>query len=123
MSRQQEFSSNAELCCEIAEMSGLETHRVRLLAMSRVWRELAADEKRISDLVRAVDDLLPPRPILSEPDEKRLPAGFMPRLARQLLGGHHARKAARDGLRGGTPAFVKAEETSDRQIFPPARVA
>ena len=57
MSDQQEYRRYAELCNQMAEESGFVTHRAALHSMAHAWLKLAAEEDRIADLVREVDNL------------------------------------------------------------------
>lgn len=86
MSKQQEYLSNSDQCCEIASMSDNDVHRKTLLSMAKTWRTLAAEEERIADLVKAVDDLFPQQLNRPHPDEIRTPTGLIHRLEQTGIG-------------------------------------
>ena len=55
MSNQEDFLRYAEECNRMAENGDVAGHRDKLERMSHVWRQLAAEEERIADLIRDVD--------------------------------------------------------------------
>jgi hypothetical protein len=86
MSKQQEYLLNSDQCCEIAGMSGNGKHREALLAMAKTWQMLAAEEERIADLVKAVDELFPPLANQPHPHGIRPPNGLVHRLEETRVG-------------------------------------
>jgi hypothetical protein len=82
MSNQQEFLGFAEQCSQMAEEGEVAERRDALERMAHVWRQLAAEEERIEDLVRAVDQLfLPPVNPASPPNRGKARRGFIGQLA------------------------------------------
>jgi hypothetical protein len=86
MASDREYRQYAEQCTRMAQLDELASHRDELKAMARAWRILAAEEERIADLVRAVDQLFAapstiPKPV---PRNKRL-RGLIPRLSDSFL--------------------------------------
>ena len=57
MSNQEDFLHYAEECRQLVEDGDVAAHRTSLETMARTWRQLAAEEERIADLVREVDHL------------------------------------------------------------------
>lgn len=55
MSNQQDFLRYAEQCSRMAEDGDVAGRRDALETMSHVWRQLAAEEERIADLIREID--------------------------------------------------------------------
>jgi hypothetical protein len=101
VSKQQEYLWNADQCCEMAALSGLDDRRETLFAMAGKWRELAADEERIADLVRAVDELFPPK--VGEPVGIGISRGLFALLQDSLLG----RKLMRKTKNGTSCSFAQ----------------
>jgi hypothetical protein len=57
MSSQQDFRRYADQCKRLAADNDVAADRDALHRMADTWLQLAAEEERIADLVRAVDDL------------------------------------------------------------------
>ncbi len=63
MSNHEDFLRYADECISLAEDGDVARHRATLETMAQTWRRLAAEEERIADLIREVDNLF------STPDE------------------------------------------------------
>lgn len=57
MSNHEDFLHYAEECRQLAADGDVAAHRATLETMAQTWRQLAAEEERIADLVREVDHL------------------------------------------------------------------
>jgi hypothetical protein len=57
MPNRQDFLRFAEQCSRMVEDDDVADRRETLENMARAWRQLAAEEERIDDLVQAVDQL------------------------------------------------------------------
>ncbi len=57
MSNHEDFLRYADECMSLAEDGDVARHRAALETMARTWRRLAAEEERIADLIREVDNL------------------------------------------------------------------
>jgi hypothetical protein len=57
VSKPQEFRRYAEQCKRLVEDGDVAAHRDALHSMAHAWLQLAAEEERISDFVREVDNL------------------------------------------------------------------
>jgi len=55
MSDAAEFLSHAAQCFQLADKAESAEQRMSLLKMAQVWRDLADEEKRITQLVREAD--------------------------------------------------------------------
>lgn len=55
MSKQQEFLQFADQCERMADPGDIASRFDALAAMARAWRQLAADEERLDNLIRDVD--------------------------------------------------------------------
>ncbi len=57
MSNHEDFLRYADECILLAEDGDVARHRAALQTMAQAWRRLAAEEERIADLIREVDNL------------------------------------------------------------------
>ncbi len=57
MSNHEDFLRYADECILLAEDGDVARHRAALEDMAQTWRRLAAEEERIADLIREVDNL------------------------------------------------------------------
>lgn len=57
MSNHEDFLRYADECILLAKDGDVARHRATLETMARTWRQLAAEEERIADLIREVDHL------------------------------------------------------------------
>ena len=57
MSARQDFLQYADRCKRLIEDGDVTSHRQALYSMAHAWRQLADEEERIADFVRAVDGL------------------------------------------------------------------
>ena len=57
MSNHEQFLRYADECIRLAEDGDVARHRAVLQSMAQTWRRLAAEEERIADLIREVDNL------------------------------------------------------------------
>ncbi len=86
MASYREYMLYAEQCSRLAEHEAIGNHRDELKAMAHAWRKLAAEEERIADLVRAVDQLFPVPSMPANPSGRsRRLRGLIPRLSESLL--------------------------------------
>ena len=60
MSDHEKFLRYADTCRLLAEGDDVARHRNTLETMAQAWRRLAAEEERIADLIREVDNLFSP---------------------------------------------------------------
>lgn len=60
MSNQKEFERFAEQYRRLAEDDDVAVDRDALQSMAHAWLQLAAEEERIADLVRAADEIFSP---------------------------------------------------------------
>jgi hypothetical protein len=57
VSEREDFMRYADACTLLAEDGDVARHRATLQTMAQAWRRLAAEEERIADLIREVDNL------------------------------------------------------------------
>ncbi len=57
MSNHEDFLRYADECILLAEDGDVARHRATLETMAQTWRRLAAEEERLADLIREIDNL------------------------------------------------------------------